>query len=467
MSERITLTILGGGQEIGANCYLLEWGDYRIVLDSGLNIAKQGFEALPLFDLLQNQGVDCAIISHSHVDHVGSLPILVNSFFPESTGIFVTPPSKELIPIMLMDSAKKQENLRIPDDRSFQWTLDRISVTELLTYDGLFESRDFFKKFELVPGLQAYFFPAGHILGAAGVVITDFESTFVYTGDICGHEQTIHKACQLPDVESVDFLLIESTRGSIEAPPDNRQREYLRLAGEIRATLDRGGHVLIPGFALGKSQDLFITILQMKLEGLIPPAVPVFYHKGLTWFINRKYSRFTRYLQGLKPQDLEQAAIRINAFGDDDHFKRIRQLTNVPSIFVFTSGMVSRGSPSARLAEEIVQSEKNSLLFTSYLAPEEFGYELFNVETGGEVQPHLKNPYPITVRCPHRMRFSLSSHSERAELLDIADHFDPDLAIWVHGEPESTEWLCDRWNERNPSKKALRPVNGETLELRS
>ncbi len=381
----ITLTILGGGEEIGANSYLLDWKGIRIVLDCGLDVTKAGFEALPNLDALGKLGIDVAIVSHAHIDHVGSLPILIDTFLPRGRRVHVTVPSRRLIPLMLSDSAKMQENLFLPaEDHFYEWCLDRESVASIFSGRNFFAAHNYGEKFRLARDLFASFFPSGHILGAAGVIISDGEHTLVYTGDISKHSQTIHPGCILPAVSDTDFLLIESTRGSVESDPNRDRRGQLRLlAEEITATLSRGGHVLLPSFALGKTQELIITLANMKTDGLIPANVPVLYHQGLTTAVNKIYGVFSQYLTGFDAEIFRSACRKVTAFTNGDEFKSSWELTGVPSIFVFTSGMVSRGSPSARLAEELIQSENNGIFFTSYIAPDEFGYDLANGRNRG------------------------------------------------------------------------------------
>jgi Cft2 family RNA processing exonuclease len=465
--NNITLTILGGGQEIGANSYLLDWRGTRIVLDCGLNITKAGFDALPNFDILGKLGIDAAIVTHAHIDHVGSLPILIDNYLPRGRKVHVTVPSRRLIPLMLSDSAKMQDNLHLPaEDHFYEWCLDRESLDSIFSGRNAFAAHNYGEKFRLAPDLYASFFPSGHILGAAGVIISDGKHTFVYTGDISKHHQTIHPGCILPAVSSTDFLLIESTRGSVESDPNkDRPGQLNSLAEEITATLDREGHVLLPSFALGKTQELIITLSNMKENGLIPKGTPVLYHHGLTTAVNKVYSQFFEYLNGFDPETLRSSCRKVTAFTNGDEFKSASELTHVPSIFVFTSGMVSRGSPSARLAEELIRSEENGIFFTSYIAPEEFGYDLATAETGDYVQPNIKSTLQVKVSCSHRRRFSLSSHAMRDDLLRIADHFNPRVAVWVHGEPLSTQWLSENFSERHPRALSLQPVTGETLEI--
>jgi Cft2 family RNA processing exonuclease len=464
----ISITVLGGGREIGANSYLLDWKGSRILLDCGLDVTKKGYEALPRFDVLGKRGVDAVVITHAHIDHVGSLPIIMDAYLRRGRRVHVTVPSKKLIPLMLMDSAKMQACPRGQgEDYPYEWCLDRQSVSNMLATRSVFAAHAFGEKFRIADGLFGSFFSSGHILGSAGVVLWDGGHSLVYTGDIAKHKQTIHDGCTLPDfADDIDFLLIESTRGSIESDPNNdRKAETIALAGEIKDTLQRNGHVLLPSFALGKTQELIVLLESMKWDGLIPVDTPVLYHHGLSSAINKVYEMYPEYLNGYDPKIISIASHRVTAFNYNDEFKTARELTRVPSIFVFTSGMLSRGSPSARLAEELVQSDKNGIFFTSYVAPEEFGYEVAGAATGDFLQPDLKSDRRIRVICPHRRRFSLSSHATREDLLSIADDFNPRVALWVHGEPDSTEWLSNSFSERHPEALSLQPVTEEKIIL--
>jgi len=464
----ISLQIFGGGQEIGANSYLLKWGTYNIILDSGLNPKKAGYEALPAFDLLHEEEVDAVIISHAHLDHIGSLPFLVFNYLALGAKVFMTPPNKDLIPQMLKESVKALERGRIPEEEQYYYHqfFDRHYIDDLTNHNDLFCTVDYDVEFEPVPGVKASFFQAGHILGSSGVTITDDDYTFVYTGDICYKDQAITPRCSLPNTDKTHCLLIESTHGfTAENPHRNLQNEYHRLADEINKTIERGGHVLIPCFGLGRTQELVVMISQMKNQVLIPKDTPVFYHQGTAGGVNQIYDQFHRYLNNLEGKKIVSLCEESNVYCDGGKLKKASELSEKPAIFVYTSGMMVRRTPSALLAAELVQSEKNGIFFCGYIAPGGLGYELANIETGQFICVDIEKQSWVRVVCPHVKKFSFSAHASRQELLQIAEHFNPDIAVWVHGDVSSAEWL-----EKNCATSygiySYSPHNRETIALR-
>ena len=467
-NKDIKLKILGGGREIGANCYLLEWGEYKIMLDCGLDPRKRGYGAIPALDILRNDEVDAVIISHAHSDHIGSLPFLIMNYCKLNARVYMSIPCRELIPHMLLESVKVVERERIPKEEQYYYHqfFDRYLVKDLKKQNSIFDAREFGIWFELLPGLTAMFFPSGHILGSAGVVITDGHYTFVYTGDLSISDNMIHPGCRLPDLEKVDCLVIESTHGSTMAPQTDPDEEIRRLASEISATIERGGHVLIPAFGLGRTQELAVILSKMKKEGLIPD-VPVFYHAGMTAGVNMLYDKFSKYLVNMEETRLSECFEMINAYeAESGKFKPVSNLSRKPAIFLFTSGMMNRKSPSAMLAAQLIKSEKHGIFFCGYIAPNDLGYELANVKTGQSVCVDLDNNLWVKVVCPHIDKFSFSGHAERDELIKISSHFNPSLSIWVHGDPSSTEWLARKYRENNPAAFSYAPGNRETIVLR-
>jgi putative CRISPR-associated protein (TIGR02619 family) len=468
LNKDITLTILGGGREIGANSYLLEWNKHNIILDCGLNPRKSGYEALPAFDILHNREIDAIIITHAHLDHIGSLPFLVINYLKLGGKVYMTPPNVDLIPHMLKESVKAVERGRVPEEEQYYYHefFDYYIVNTLKKKGGIFKPVEHDKEFQVTPEIKARFFHTGHILGSAGVLLSDGEYTFNYTGDICKSEQTIHYGCSLPEIEKTDCLLIESTHGSdIAEPVGNNEEEYGRLAKEIRNTAARKGHVLIPSFGLGRTQNMVVMISRMKQEGLIPEDMPVFFHFGVTAGVNDIYDRFSSNLRAMEKFKISSCCTGTNIYRGKEAFKKAGDLSEKPAIFVFTSGMLARRTPAAILAGELVRSEKNGIFFCGYAAPNELGYELLNIETGQSICLNKENQEWVKVVCPHIYNFSFSAHANRNELVQIAEHFKPDLTLWIHGGENSSERLSKYYGQEN-NLKSYAPDNRETVVLR-
>lgn len=462
--DDIILTCLGGGKEIGANGYLLEWRGANIVLDCGMNPRKAGFEALPAFDLLHDKEIHAVVLSHAHLDHIGSITFLAENYLGLGARIFLTPPTASLVPVMSLDTVKQLERNRIPmEDRYYyHHYFEREIVRDLDTY---FSKQNYGQPFEIHEGLSCTFFPAGHILGSAGAVISDGTYTLVYTGDICLNDQTLLKGCALPENVQADCLLIESTYGSNDTDLEtNYQKEFNRLAREIRKTIDRKGHVLMPSFALGKAQNLVVMLNRMKTSGLIQAEVPIYVHMGSTVEISRIYDGHREYLKESEHGGISSRCLALNGYRSSEGFLKAEELSKQPGIFVFTSGMMNRGSPSAHLAGDLIQHPENGIFFTGYVAPNDLGYEVLNSKPGQRVCVDLERHVWVPIKCRNVKKFSFSAHAHRDHLIQTANHFRSRLTVWVHGDVASTERMAWEYGKAS-SNKSISPENRSPVLL--
>lgn len=465
-SSNIILTILGGGQEIGANSYLIEWGNYRIILDAGLNPKASGYGALPELDLLHGKEIDAAIVTHAHLDHIGALPFLVDQYFALGAKVFVTPPNRDLIPHMLNETVKAVERDRLPPEELYYFH-HFFNPQGLETLRTRISAADYNQSFEIQDGLKGTFFPAGHVLGSAGIIITDGDYTLVYTGDIHRADQECISACKFPNDSAVDCLLIESTHGAqSDQPMVDRNREYLRFAEAIGKIIQQDGHVLVPCFGLGRTQEIIMMLNRMKQEGLIPPKTSVYFQQGVTQGINEIYDNYPSYLKETSAgKALASMCTPKSIYKDNNRTMPVGEISSEPAIFVFTSGMMNRNSASARLAEELIQSEEHAIFFTGYVAPGEIGYELLHSRAGGHVCFNLESQKWVPVKCRNIDKFSFSAHSGRQDLLKFAGDLQPDLTLWVHGDLAATEWLARNFQAEH-DRHTLAPANRETILLR-
>ncbi|MCF8077141.1 MAG: hypothetical protein K9K87_13380, partial [Desulfotignum sp.] len=246
-----------------------------------------------------------------------------------------------------------------------------------------------------------------------------------------------------------------------EGKKAKRSDEYARLSAEIQQVLSRQGHVLIPAFGLGRAQEIMTMLARMKQDGGIDPDVPVLVHKGVTEAVTAVYDRHAPDVAGGGP--LVDSVRFISGFKRDNSFKTAEEMAGQPGIFVFSSGMMIRGTPSARLAAELVTSENNGIFFPGYAAPGQLGYELLNTEIGGSICIDRHDNTWVDVRCANIKKFTFSAHASAEDLIAVARQLAPSCVVWVHGEETSVTRLQNMTGEK---LSALSPVNRETLLLR-
>src|SRR5215813_4986928 len=265
------ITNLNPDSGIGASAWFVEIEGNRLLMDAGTHPKFEGGESLPLFDVVKDQELDAIAISHCHHDHVGSLPVALR-YFPRAH-VLMTELSYFLVERVLHNSVNVMRRQR-----------DELGIREypLFTHDELDEIAPLFQGFKynrevdwaafhktrpgfLSPTLE--FYDAGHALGSAGIMVRAQKETLFYTGDVCFHDQTILKSARFEDVKA-DVLILETTRGNRQLPPGfTRESEIERLSQSIQRVLERKGSVLIPTFALGRTQEILALLALLMREG--------------------------------------------------------------------------------------------------------------------------------------------------------------------------------------------------------
>lgn len=454
----IRLTFLGGADEVGASSTFIEIAGRRLLVDAGIRISNKtsrGLKADQLPDLRRISeagGIDALLVTHAHTDHTGALP-LVTEHYP-AIPVFATRPSLELIRVLQADS------LRIMSTRSEQEgelpLFDALAVERLL---NLCQPVEFLQSIQLGDGLKVTYYPAGHIIGAASLVIESAEGTLVMSGDLSLTPQRAVVAAQPPRVNA-DALVLESTYGGkLHA---NRQAEEVRLIEALCQVIERGGKALIPAFALGRAQEV-IQILLAHHDRLDAPV----YVDGMVRAACDAYRAFAE----LMPPATVQAA------GEADLFFRqqVRALTGRgqryevahsagPCVIVASSGMLT-GGPSAYFAGALAGDPRNAILLTGYQDEEAPGRALQNLvqtqQAGQETALKISGK-TVTVRCTLGT-YSLSAHADEGELVSLAEAFGAEQVLLVHGEPAARTSLSERLHERG--KRVLLPLSGQSYEI--
>jgi Cft2 family RNA processing exonuclease len=441
---------------IGANSLYVQLGDFHLVIDSGLHPKKSGREAAPDLGPLDGVKLDLIIITHCHLDHIGSLPLLLRRH--PDVPVIMTPASRLLIERMLHNSVsvmmREREEKGTPDYPLF--TREEVERCAARMYA---QPPGHAKKFSGAKDeIEFILHPAGHIPGAAGVEIIHKHRRIFFTGDVLFNSQRILEGARFPHAR-FDTLVTETTRGATESTPGvTRSTEMIRLVDTINATIQRGGSVLIPVFALGRMQEIMAILHDARKFHKLVDA-PVF-ASGLGMDIADLFDQiakktgtvhFTRTI-------LKELAVRKTP-RDTVAGKEPGQ----QGIYVVSAGMLVERTPSYTLAASLAASPKHSICFVGYCDPDTPGGKLLEARNG---EPFLFEAANVKVklRCPVE-RFELSGHADREELLAYAVQCNPRSIVLTHGDPPARAWFMEQLAAKLPNAKLLDPVPLQTYQV--
>lgn len=418
----LIVTPLGGGEEIGGSAILVEAGGRRLLVDAGLHPSGEG--PRDINEVYEGGRLDGIIVTHAHNDHAGYVPALVDRF--RGVPVFCSDATANLLPTMWADSAKVM-------DRSFAEATDGLealpplyTAVEVERAEERIRDQPFHRAFAL-GDLRLTLFPAGHILGAAGVVISAGDKRVVITGDISGlDDQYLSvEAAHLPDrlVAGADLLVIETTY--CQDSHGQRERQEEGLVAAVKSVVDRRGRVLIPAFGLGRSQEV-ILILRKYL-----PDVDVLVD-GLAKDITTIYEKVAEN----HGEELVIVGGRVRPVRN-----RFREMQSFHSgVIVSSSGMLT-GGPSVSWAKSVLPDERAALLLCGYQDEEAPGRRLEHLASGRPGPRRLTLPdfelgtVDIEVRAEVR-KYALSAHADKPALLDIIERVQPRQTMLVHGLPD-------------------------------
>lgn len=447
---------LGGADEIGANCFYLNIFGTGILLDCGIHPRKTGFDSLPGFGLIEDLPLDFVLITHAHQDHIGSLPFLVQKF--PHVIIYSTTQTKEIAEATLHNAANiLEQNPSIENDFKI-YTHEEIDLlvrsirgmnyNEVISIKGMRHTSS--------SGINVSFHDAGHILGSAGILLEHNDQKIFFSGDINFSDQSIMIGCDLKEIRNIDVLILESTYGSTDSKKlGTWSTETERLIKSANKVIHEGGSILLPVFALGKTQELLSLLhLQMIKRKLTETNI---FTGGVGREISNIYDR-NRYLTRRSSTDqLLKEIPQQNIFEIED----LTYFQKNPSIVLASSGMILEGTTSFKLLDFWMQQKNFAVFGVGYMDESTPGFRLMNSQKGDKIKL-TDFSEPKKVNCSVE-RFYFPSHSIREDLIRVVKSVNPRKVILVHGEINSKDWLGHKILELYPHIKVASAETGKSF----
>ncbi len=444
--------------EIGANCYCLESGGQNFVLDCGMHPKEEGDEALPNFKAMGDRELDAIIISHAHQDHLGTLPVLMRR--QPQARVFMTEATAEIGSTLLHNSVNVMTRQREELGTTLYplFTHKEANRATEAWRSCRFRQAVSLKGERSGHGVTFEFIDAGHVLGSAGVLLRAEGRTFLYSGDVNFDDQTIAQGAVFPE-SGIDVLIMECTRGDAPQPEGfTRAAEERRWAEAIGRAFERGGCVLMPVFALGKTQETLALIHRFRREKVLGDF-PL-YIGGLSMKMTQIYDRFSLTSRRNFPrlqllEQLEPFVLNGQTIGDAP--------AKPGRIYALSSGMMTPKTLSNIFARRVLEDPRHSIFFVGYADPLSPAGILRAAKPGDLVSLDSDEP-PRELRCQIES-FQFSAHAPRESILAYIKKLAPKKVVLVHGDPPAVAWMHAQVSAALPEAEVIVPQPGVEIEL--
>ncbi|ODV82986.1 hypothetical protein CANARDRAFT_30453 [[Candida] arabinofermentans NRRL YB-2248] len=465
--EKLNFYCLGGGNEVGRSCHIVEYRGKVVMLDAGVHPAYSGVESLPYYDDFDLSKVDVLLISHFHLDHAASLPYVM-----QHTGfkgrVFMTYPTKAIYKWLLNDFVRVTS---ITDSNGGSSDDNSNTNSFLYTDDDLNESLDRIETIDYhstieVEGIRFTAFHAGHVLGAAMFFVELGGLKFLFTGDYSREEDRHLSSAELPPSRP-DLLITEATFGTATHVP--RIERESALTTIIHSTIQQGGRCLLPVFALGRAQEILLILDEYWQNNKDLQKIPIYYASDLAKKCMAVYQRYVNMMN----DNIRKRFTETNT--NPFHFKYIKNITNIekmddlqPSVMIASPGMLQNGI-SRRILERWCPDPRNSLIMTGYSVEGTMAKTILTEPT--EI-PSIQNPDIMIPRKMNVEEISFAAHVDYEQNSKFIELVDPKAIILVHGESNPMGRLksallskYQKLKNTEDEVKVYSPRNGSKLTL--
>jgi metallo-beta-lactamase family protein len=434
------LTFLGAAGTVTGSKYLLEIGSRHVLIDCGLfqglkDVRQRNWRPLPI----PPSEIDAIILTHAHLDHCGYIPRAVAGGF--GGRIFCTPGTRDLCSLVLPDSARIQEE-DARDANRHQYSKHHPALPLYTSEDAaraltLMQPVGYNRPIPVVPGvpdIDVEFLNAGHLLGSSYARVRVGDRVILFGGDLGRFGRPV-----LPDptmVDDADVLLVESTYGDRQHDPDDNG---VRLAAVVNDTVQRGGKLVIPSFAIGRSGEVIYWLKRLEDEQRIP-VLPVFVDSPMAAQALAFYAGYPEELDAdMRPATRGMRTFTTQRMTTVSSPQQSKELvaSRQPAIVIASSGMATGGRVLHHL-EAILPHARNTVLFVGYQAAGTRGRALVD----GAPEVRLKG-HEVPVAARIERLDSMSAHADAAEILHWLSGFKrpPSMTYLVHGEPPALSAL--------------------------
>ena len=427
INEWIRLTFLGAARHVGRSCILLQTPNSKILLDCGINVAAEGSEKFPSFDIPEFDitALDAIILSHAHLDHSGLIPYLYKMGYKGP--VYMTPPTRDISALLALDF------IGVAYKQATQPIFSSSDIKEMVKHSICINYNEVT---DIMPDIRLTFYNAGHILGSAMVHLNIGNGlhNLLYTGDYkYGRTRLFDMAvANFPRIETV---ITESTYGSkndILPPRGETEEKFIRM---VKETLEVGGKVLLPELGIGHAQETLLRVEESMRSGELP-KIPI-YIDGMVWDLNAIHTAYPDFLSG---------RIRSQVFQDRNPFvsdlfvrvgspqERQKVIEGGPCIIIATSGMLSGGA-SVEYLKNLAENPNNLIILSCYQGPGSTGRKLQDGEKVITLDKEYGNQR-LNIKLRVELLTGLTPHCGRNELISFFNNVrpKPKRIIINHGE---------------------------------